>query len=204
MGTRENILQTSFLMFLDRGFGEVSLNEIIKEAGTTKGGFYHYFKSKDELIEYVTREYIFPFYKKPLENIEEKFSESECKSAYDKLLCYYKDLPCVDMESAGHTDEDGDFRNFSFLIFEGMKKYSYIGELRHDIMKIRTDLVRELLEEGKKEGIINENIDALQWADVINTLKEGIIALNLLDSTIDVKEKCELSFMSIWEEIKKQ
>jgi len=38
-------------MFMERGYADVSLNDILKPIGITKGGFYHYFKSKDELFE---------------------------------------------------------------------------------------------------------------------------------------------------------
>ena len=50
METREMILNTAFLGFLEEGFDAVSLNEIIKRTGLTKGAFYYYFKSKEELI----------------------------------------------------------------------------------------------------------------------------------------------------------
>ncbi|MBR5269822.1 MAG: helix-turn-helix transcriptional regulator, partial [Anaerotignum sp.] len=43
--TEHEILEMAFDMFLEKGFSEVSTNEIIREAGLTKGGFYYYFKS---------------------------------------------------------------------------------------------------------------------------------------------------------------
>ena len=39
MKTEHHILQTAFRLFLEKGFADVSTNEIIREAGTTKGGF---------------------------------------------------------------------------------------------------------------------------------------------------------------------
>ena len=46
MKTELNILQTAFRLFLGKGFSDISTNEIIREAGTTKGGFYYCFKSR--------------------------------------------------------------------------------------------------------------------------------------------------------------
>ncbi len=37
-------------MFESSGFHGVTVNKIVKESGTSKGGFYHYFQSKDELL----------------------------------------------------------------------------------------------------------------------------------------------------------
>ena len=41
MKTEQEILELAFLLFLEKGFSEVSTNEIIREAGLTKGGFYY-------------------------------------------------------------------------------------------------------------------------------------------------------------------
>lgn len=49
-GLRTKIIDTALLLFEEKGFHGVSINEIVKEAGTSKGGFYHHFSSKDELL----------------------------------------------------------------------------------------------------------------------------------------------------------
>ena len=43
MKTEYEILEMAFAMFLEKGFSEVSTNELIREAGLTKGGFYYVF-----------------------------------------------------------------------------------------------------------------------------------------------------------------
>lgn len=47
---REHIIETSLILFEKKGFHGVSINEIVTTAGTSKGGFYHHFSSKDELL----------------------------------------------------------------------------------------------------------------------------------------------------------
>lgn len=49
-GLRNKIIETSLLLFEEKGFHGVSINEIVTTAGTSKGGFYHHFSSKDELL----------------------------------------------------------------------------------------------------------------------------------------------------------
>lgn len=39
MKTENEILEIAFLLFLEKGFSEVSTNELIRAAGLTKGGF---------------------------------------------------------------------------------------------------------------------------------------------------------------------
>lgn len=45
-------------MFLNNTYREVSVNDIAKAVGITKGGFYHYFKSKDELFSQVVEDFM--------------------------------------------------------------------------------------------------------------------------------------------------
>lgn len=49
-GLRNKIIQTSLILFEQEGFHGVSINKIVEAAGTSKGGFYHHFSSKDELL----------------------------------------------------------------------------------------------------------------------------------------------------------
>lgn len=49
-GLRNKIIETALLLFEEKGFHGVSINEIVTTAGTSKGGFYHHFSSKDELL----------------------------------------------------------------------------------------------------------------------------------------------------------
>ncbi|WP_233842001.1 TetR/AcrR family transcriptional regulator [Dyella sp. 2HG41-7] len=48
--TREHIVQCARELFNQRGFVEVSIDEIMTRAGLTRGGFYNHFTSKEELF----------------------------------------------------------------------------------------------------------------------------------------------------------
>lgn len=47
---KDEIIKVSFELFFSKGYSSVSVNEIIKEAKISKGGFYTYFKSKQEVF----------------------------------------------------------------------------------------------------------------------------------------------------------
>jgi TetR/AcrR family transcriptional regulator, transcriptional repressor for nem operon len=47
--TRSRIIQAARGLFNRHGFELVSIDKIMAEAGLTRGGFYHHFRSKDEL-----------------------------------------------------------------------------------------------------------------------------------------------------------
>ena len=48
--TKSEILQTAVRLFRERGWKEVNIEDVVKEVGVTRGAFYHYFKSREELI----------------------------------------------------------------------------------------------------------------------------------------------------------
>lgn len=47
--TKERILDSASRMFSLRGFDAVGIDEVMKDAGLTRGAFYHHFSSKAEL-----------------------------------------------------------------------------------------------------------------------------------------------------------
>lgn len=48
--TRERIIEAALSLFEEYGYHRVTVDKIVQESGTSKGGFYHNFKSKDELL----------------------------------------------------------------------------------------------------------------------------------------------------------
>ncbi|SET37922.1 DNA-binding transcriptional regulator, AcrR family [Salinibacillus kushneri] len=47
---RDRIMESSLYLFEKYGFHGVTVNDIVQHSGTSKGGFYHHFQSKDELL----------------------------------------------------------------------------------------------------------------------------------------------------------
>jgi AcrR family transcriptional regulator len=48
--TRARIVECARRLFNRRGFSDVSIDEVMAEAGLTRGGFYNHFKNKEELF----------------------------------------------------------------------------------------------------------------------------------------------------------
>ncbi len=52
---RDKIINAALTEFAQNGFEKASTNEIVKNAGISRGLLYHYFKDKEELYEVLTR-----------------------------------------------------------------------------------------------------------------------------------------------------
>lgn len=48
--TKQDILETAMRLFAEKGLENVKVEDVVKEVGVTRGAFYHYFKSREELI----------------------------------------------------------------------------------------------------------------------------------------------------------
>ena len=55
--TRDRIHEIATSEFLDKGFRDASLRNIVKEAGVTTGSFYWYYSSKEELYDALVGEH---------------------------------------------------------------------------------------------------------------------------------------------------
>ena len=55
--TLENIHRAAKAEFLEKGYKDASLRNIVKSVGMTTGAFYGYYKSKEELFEAIVGEH---------------------------------------------------------------------------------------------------------------------------------------------------
>ena len=48
--TKRDILEAATRLFGEKGWNDVNIEDIVNELGVTRGAFYHYFKSREDLI----------------------------------------------------------------------------------------------------------------------------------------------------------
>lgn len=48
--TKSKIVSAAWKLFYDQGYDSTTVDEIIRESGTSRGSFYHYFDGKDALV----------------------------------------------------------------------------------------------------------------------------------------------------------
>ena len=54
---KQEFLEVSLDLFYEKGYEKTTINDIIGRLGVSKGAFYHYFKSKEEVLETIADEY---------------------------------------------------------------------------------------------------------------------------------------------------
>lgn len=53
---KDSIIKTAEKLFFEKGYGETSIQDILDALSISKGGFYHYFDSKNALLEEICRQ----------------------------------------------------------------------------------------------------------------------------------------------------
>ena len=81
--TREKILQTARRLFHQRAYSDVGINTLCREAGVVKGSFYHFFSSKQALLEAVIERN-----RESIANALQKSNDAG-GSGRDRLLAYF-------------------------------------------------------------------------------------------------------------------
>ncbi|TFB13070.1 TetR/AcrR family transcriptional regulator [Filobacillus milosensis] len=130
---REKIIKSSLQLFSDKGFHGVTVNDIVNHCDTSKGGFYHHFKSKDELL-YV---------------IHDTFISYVLNEANQAKKCY--DRPIFQLhEMLKALVRVYDLYNEHIVVFNQENKY--LKENYEILIQKKRDNYKEILQEVIKQG----------------------------------------------------
>ncbi len=140
--TREKIINTAWKLFYEEGFGETTINDIIREADISKGTFYYYFRSKDDLLgtlsEILDREY---------QRLEGE--EPEGMNCFDRLIW-------LNYEVHSFMERTMDYRLLSYLYSAQIVKESFSALLNRNRYYYR--YVERLMEEGRNNGELTDRM----------------------------------------------
>ncbi|MEN1967511.1 TetR/AcrR family transcriptional regulator [Lentibacillus sp. N15] len=78
---KDKIMEQSVLLFEKNGFSHTSIQDIVNELGVTKGTFYYYFSSKEELLMEIQEVYITNLLRR-----QEQIIENDQLSPKEKLI----------------------------------------------------------------------------------------------------------------------
>lgn len=141
--TKEKLLNVALKLFYDNGYDKTSVNTIVKTAQVSKGAFYHYFNSKEEILEVVISEHA----KKSIE-VSKEVVEDKSLNAIDKFnkyLVVIGQYKSVNMDKMVQLDAVINHKDNLRLKEKFMKKFFEFA--KQPIIKI--------ISQGVKEKIFN-------------------------------------------------
>ena len=184
---RIKIMQALKLLLERKEFGAVTTAEIAKQAGVTEALIYKYFKDKRDLLHQVLREYL-EQYQVQVEN-----DLKGIKGALNKLRKLIW----------SHINVYATNRVFAkILLLEVRNHPEYYKSETYDLVKIYSDTVLRIIEEGKRDGEIREDLDPkLIRLGIIGSIEQVCLSGVVFDREIspdDITEDlCEFIFKGI-------
>jgi AcrR family transcriptional regulator len=134
---RREIINKASELFLSKGYDQTSVNEIVEELQIAKGTFYHYFKSKEEILREILEESVESYSGKIKEDLYGiSGAGSKMRFILKKLL-----LPNSTEQSAIEIEDDENAKMHQILEKKFYEKF-------HPI-------ITQIIEEGIEEGIFD-------------------------------------------------
>lgn len=148
--TREKILKTSLKLFSEKGYDKVTVDEIVKKSGTSKGSFYQHFSAKSDLF-LVRFSEVDDYYLKVSQSFPKEMD------ALEKLFIFIRKLMQFLEEEMGK-----DLMKVIYSAALNSKEHTYFLNQNRSLFLI----IRSLIKEAKELGAINTE----QSLDDISTL----------------------------------
>lgn len=156
---KQQIIDAAWKLFHEKGYDNTTVNEIIRDANTSKGGFYYYFKAKDDLLNSLysifDREYE-KFYKN-LDKSQSSFVQLRLLQQY--VAYFIEGNVSPELLAALYQSQLAHKRQDHFL----------------DPERYYLRLVRKIITEGQEKGEIRDDIDADELVHHVLLLERGII-----------------------------
>jgi AcrR family transcriptional regulator len=187
---KEKIIRESLKLFSLKGFLSTSIQDIMKEAKTSKGGLYNHFKSKDEIFSAVLSEARKVWRDRNLAGLDQI---EKPVGKVKKLLENYRDRYLKDAE----TFPGGClFVTLSVELDDQNPLFS--RELNEGFVRLKA-MIRRLLDQGKESGELRTEVDTeavtemvfsgMLGASVIyGTAKSSVALDRSINSLIDYLE----------------
>jgi len=175
MRLKEKITHESLKLFSLKGFLSTSLHDIIEAAGTSKGGFYNHFSSKEDLFYQVLEE------GRKIWRERNLFGLDRAESAVDKikiLLGNYKDRYLRDADNfpGGCV--------FITLAVELSDQRPHLSkEIEKGFIGLK-NMIQRLLDQGKQSGEFKEDVNTGVITEIIfNSILGASVSFSANKST---------------------
>jgi len=158
MDLREKIIRESIRLFSLNGFLGASLNDIIEAAGTSKGGFYNHFKTKEALFSAVLSESRKIWREKTLAGLERLDQPLE---KIFKFLENYRDRYLKDNENF-----PGGCLFIALAVELDHRRPALAREVHEGFARLK-NMIHRLLDQAQAEGQLKDQVNTAALTEMI-------------------------------------
>jgi len=167
--TREHILKTSLLLFLQKSYRDVTMSEIVAKTGLSKGAFYHYFKSKEDLFKEIGDLFL------RMGKIDySKFRKETLKDFYlDYIAQLDSSMGELGRMVSGGEQEEVSY-NFFLIMFEAATRFPGFMQQEYEMFKQDLAVWTEVVTHAREMGEISSPSSDSEIARLFLYLSDGV------------------------------
>jgi TetR/AcrR family transcriptional regulator, transcriptional repressor for nem operon len=191
INTRDHILNVSFNLFLQKSFKEVTLKEIVEKTGMSKGAFYHYFESKEQLyLEIINN---------AISSVVEVYKKLKRESLYQFYHDYLTTINNISQlfPQNNNDNKEGLELNIYYLFFDGIKLFPHFQEKLHESMQAELNAWIEIVHIARDTGEIKSVMSDNQIARMFVYSADGVSMHNII--TKKSREYVGNQLLELWE-----
>ncbi|MED4696605.1 TetR/AcrR family transcriptional regulator [Peribacillus frigoritolerans] len=157
--TREKILQISLKLFSEKGYEKVTVDEIVKKSGTSKGSFYQHFSAKSDifLVRFIE---VDDYYREVFRSFPVDMDATEKLFIFIRKLMRFLDV-----------EMGKDLMKVIYSSALDSKEHTYFLNSNRSLFKI----IRSLIEEAKEQNDIGTDQSVNEISQLIIQSLMGII-----------------------------
>jgi len=191
--TKTKLMDIAERLILNRGFSAMSIDEVIKEAGITKGGFFYHFDSKNSLVYALMQRY----------REKEAFIFSDLFKRAEELTSDPLQQMLVFVKLFAEMMADMKLLHpgcvVASITYESQQVNEQVRNITTEIVLDWRNLFREHLKKIDQVYSPNANVSSDDLADMLSTIMEGGIIISRALNDPSVLEKQLLEYRSYLE-----
>ena len=150
--TKQLLYNCAIALFKEKGYQNVSVDEIVRKAGTAKGTFYIYFQSKSSIIGEMMRQY-------------DAYYDSLCEEmsvlhSVEKKLDFLISRSCIFTEKEIGLD-------LIRVLYENQLQMRPDEQEAMDINRTLYQVIIHLIQEGQEKGLYRADQDCIYLAELL-------------------------------------
>jgi AcrR family transcriptional regulator len=163
---KKEFLDAALCLFCEKGYDKTTVNDIIAKIGVTKGAFYYYFKSKEDVMEAIASSEAALHL-----DIAKKYSDNQQLNALEKLNGIIK-------EAGNYNISNAKQRSAFIRILEDEENARLSRRIQKKVFEESLPLINMIIKQGVDEGVFKTEFPeetAELYILLMNMLKNMLI-----------------------------
>jgi TetR/AcrR family transcriptional regulator, transcriptional repressor for nem operon len=192
-------MQIALKLFLQKTYKEVTMKELVEKTNLSKGAFYHYFESKEQLFEEIINAFYFSISQSKYSNL----NEQRLYDFYNKNIENMNDFSIFEDENEKPGSEIFLNINFFSLLFDAFKLFPDFRLKMQTYHKSELEIWKLVIASARKKNEIQSEMDDELIAKLFIFSSDGL-AMNLTmhKSIISLRSEMKVLWDNLYNTIK--